>query len=991
MKIIVLLLMALLPLVSASAAGKAISENITVGSRTRNMLVYAPSDLPTNAPLLISLHGMNQDAAYQQGMANWEEIADREKFVVVYPNGIDHSWDISSTTNNKDLNFLQAIIDEMSSRYKINLSRVYLSGFSMGGMMTYFAANYMTDKFAAFAPVSGYLLWGDPVCSTRPVPIIHHHGNVDDVVTYDGIKARLAAWAKRNGCAETPTVVTPYPTDKPNSKCSRTTWAAGEAGVEVVLNTLDGKGHWHSNDQTGVVTSEEIWAFVKNYSLAPVVMSTTPENNSFDLSTITTYTLTFNSQVVPTGITISAKQGETTIGASIKETEATDVVTIELATAPANGVLTIELGNIADAKGNTLKSYVLTYTIGADESENSVATLTKKSLSAKIAAAEALAQSASAQTNSKVVSARDELTKKAEELKTFASTSPTEYAAAEKTLDQLMEALTKAIGDISNHALHINSPQAEANPWDWQMHYKLSTPLVKGKNYTLSMRMKASSNGSVALWPIDTQSTNRNEWGNSADVQYLAANNVTTEWQTYTWNFTTQFPLDEFDWVFGQFGGDLYFDDVVLVADGTDTNLIDGDFESGLPAGWEKISYQNLTFAVESTSSWGDLQSAIAKAQEALDKSATLTRTEAVSARELLVAAIANAQTFSSDNDEDYLAEAHKLIAATANLTQWIGVPDSADPNFYIFLCLGQSNMEGNAQPEEKDLTNVPERFKMLAAVDFTNPSRKMGEWYTAVPPLCRQTSGLTPADWFGRTMVEYTSDDVTIGVINVAIGGTKIEGFMNEYVADYVANEADWFKAYMACYNNEPFTRLVEMAKRAQNFGVIKGILLHQGESNNGDGEWCNKVKTVYERLLSELGLYAENVPLLAGEMVRKEQGGICYGHNDIIATLPKVIPTSYVISSEDCTAVSDGFHFTAEGYRKIGRRYALQMLKLLGIDTEKATPVNTINAAGAEVANVEIFDIYGRAVANGYKGIAVVRITYTNGKVVTEKRLVN
>ena len=137
----------MLPFVVANAASKATSENITVGGVSRNMLVYAPSDLPTNAPLLISLHGMNQDAAYQQGMANWEEIADREKFVVVYPNGIDHSWDISSTTNNKDLNFLQVIIDEMSTRYNINRSRVYLSGFSMGGMMTYFAANYMTDKY----------------------------------------------------------------------------------------------------------------------------------------------------------------------------------------------------------------------------------------------------------------------------------------------------------------------------------------------------------------------------------------------------------------------------------------------------------------------------------------------------------------------------------------------------------------------------------------------------------------------------------------------------------------------------------------------------------------------------------------------------------------------------------------------------------------------------------------------------------------------------
>lgn len=979
----------MLPFVVANAASKATSENITVGGVSRNMLVYAPSDLPTNAPLLISLHGMNQDAAYQQGMANWEEIADREKFVVVYPNGIDHSWDISSTTNNKDFNFLQVIIDEMATRYNINRSRVYLSGFSMGGMMTYFAANYMTDKFAAFAPVSGYLLWGDPVCSSRPIPIIHHHGTTDDVVPYDGVKARLEAWAKRNGCAETPTVVTPYPTDKPSSKCSRTTWAAGEAGVEVVLNTLDQKGHWHSNDQAGVVTSEEIWAFVKNYSLAPQVISVSPDNNSFDLDAITTYTVTFNAQVVTSGVSIVAKQGDATIGATIKETGNSDVVTIELATAPANGAFTIELSNIADEKGNTLASYVLTYTIGADESENSTATLTKKSLSEKIAAAEILVQGAAAQTNAKVVAARTDLSQKIEELQSFTSTSPAEYAAAEKTLDQLMEALTTAISDISNHALHINTPEAQANPWDWQMHYKLSTPLTKGGKYTLTMRIKASSNAQVGLWPIDTQSTNRNEWGNSADVQYLATYDVTTEWQTYTWSFTASFPLDEFDWVFGLFGGDLYFDDVVLVADGSDTNLIDGDFENGTPSGWEKISYQNLTFAVESTSSWLDLQSAIAKAQDALDKSATLTRAEAIAARENLVAAIAAAEVFSSDNDEDYLTEAQKLVATTAALTQWIGVPDSADPNFYIYLCFGQSNMEGNATPEEKDLTNVPERFKMMAAVDFSEQNRTKGEWYTAVPPLCRQNTGLTPADWFGRTMVEYTPDDVTIGVINVAVGGTKIEGFMNEYVADYVANEADWFKAYMACYDNEPFTRLVDMANIAKNYGVIKGILLHQGESNNGDGEWSTKVKTIYERLLTELDLYAENVPLLAGEMVRKEQGGLCYGHNDIIATLPKVVPTARVISSANCKAASDGLHFTAEGYRLIGRRYALQMLNLMGYDVEVDTPVRTIDS-DKQVVSTEAFDLFGRKVQPNQKGMVVIKTTLSDGTVLTTKQLV-
>ena len=127
----------------------------------------------------------------------------------------------------------------------------------------------------------------------------------------------------------------------------------------------------------------------------------------------------------------------------------------------------------------------------------------------------------------------------------------------------------------------------------------------------------------------------------------------------------------------------------------------------------------------------------------------------------------------------------------------------------------------------------------MMAAVDFSNPVRKRGEWYIAIPPLCRQGTGLTPADYFGRTMVEKQADNITVGVINVAVGGTSIKGFMEEYVADYVAGEADWFKNYMASYDNNPFRRLVETAKRAQNYGIIRGILMHQGETDGGMGNW--------------------------------------------------------------------------------------------------------------------------------------------------------
>jgi len=685
----------------------------------------------------------------------------------------------------------------------------------------------------------------------------------------------------------------------------------------------------------GEKTSEVKWSFLKNYSLSPQVVFSKPDNNSFDLDAITTYTVTFNAPIDTSVISIIAKQEEATIEATIKETENTDVIIIELADKPSNGILTIELSNIVDANGNTLSSYILTYTIGTDDSDNSTATLTKRSLTEKIAAAETLAQNATEQINAKVIATRNELMQKAEELKSFVSTSPIEYAEAEETLEQLMTALSTSISDISNNALLISTQEEQTEVENLQMCYKLSQPLVAEQNYSLTMRMKASAIVQVCLKVVDTQSTNRDDLGNSVDLQYLATFDVTTEWQTYTWTFTTTYPIDEFDWLLGQFNGNLYFDDVTLVADYSETNLIDDNFENEIPTGWETISNQNINFEIVTTSSWYDLLQAIDDAKAAIDTTANSIHAEALDARQALIDAIEEAMALVVDNDDEYKTEADKIIAATAALKQWIGVPDSPDPNFYIYLCFGQSNMEGNATPEEMDITDVPERFKMMPAVDFPKQNRIKGKWYTAIPPLCRQNTGLTPADWFGRTMLDYLPEDVTIGVINVSVGGVKIEGFINECVADYLVDQIYWLKGIMALYNNEPFTRLVEMAKLAQKYGVIKGILLHQGESNSGDSEWPNKVKIIYERILTELDLEAENVPILSGEMARKEQGGVVYNFNSIIATLPDVIPTSYVISSEDCPA-ADICHFTADGYRIIGSRYASQMLKLMGIDAD-------------------------------------------------------
>ncbi|GEL11458.1 protein of unknown function [Flavobacterium glycines] len=255
----------------------------------------------------------------------------------------------------------------------------------------------------------------------------------------------------------------------------------------------------------------------------------------------------------------------------------------------------------------------------------------------------------------------------------------------------------------------------------------------------------------------------------------------------------------------------------------------------------------------------------------------------------------------------------------------------SQDKNFQIYLSFGQSNMEGNAKIEPQDTVEVDGRFQVLEAVNCPELGREMGKWYTAVPPLCRCKTGLTLTDYFGRTMVESLPKNVKVGIINVAVGGCKIELFDKDKYESYVATAPDWMKGMIKEYDGNPYGRLVEMAKIAQKSGVIKGILLHQGESNTGDTLWTKKVKIVYDNLMKDLNLDPKKVPLLSGETVHEEQNGKCASMNKIIATLPETIPNSYVISSRGCTVAKDNLHFDAAGYRELGRRYADKMLTLL------------------------------------------------------------
>lgn len=259
------------------------------------------------------------------------------------------------------------------------------------------------------------------------------------------------------------------------------------------------------------------------------------------------------------------------------------------------------------------------------------------------------------------------------------------------------------------------------------------------------------------------------------------------------------------------------------------------------------------------------------------------------------------------------------LVTATASLLGGTSFAQTPSPDFHIYLAFGQSNMEGNGAVPAAEKTGVNPRFQLMSAVNCPALSRTKGAWSTAVPPLCRCGTGMTPADYFGRTLVDSLPANVKIGVINVAVAGCAIEMFDKDKYQAYIAGQADWMKNISKEYGDNPYGTLVTLAKQAQKDGVIKGFLLHQGESGSSTNQWANEVKIIYNNLITDLGLDAAKTPLLAGDLVTS---------STMVKNLPTTLPNSYVISSTGLGKNSDNLHFSPDGYKEFGKRYASTML---------------------------------------------------------------
>jgi hypothetical protein len=262
------------------------------------------------------------------------------------------------------------------------------------------------------------------------------------------------------------------------------------------------------------------------------------------------------------------------------------------------------------------------------------------------------------------------------------------------------------------------------------------------------------------------------------------------------------------------------------------------------------------------------------------------------------------------------------VVLATISILGQIGFAQTPSPDFHIYLAFGQSNMEGNGSVPAAEKTGVNPRFQVLAAVNCSGLSRTKGTWYTAVPPLCRCNTGMTPADYFGRTLVDSLPANIKVGVINVSVAGSAIEMFDKDKYQSYLTGQADWMKSIANEYGGNPYAALVTLAKQAQKDGVIKGFLLHQGESGSSTNQWANEVKIIYNNLITDLSLNAAKTPLLAGDLVSS---------STMIKNLPNTLPNSYVISSQGLGKNGDNLHFSPDGYKEFGKRYGATMLGIL------------------------------------------------------------
>lgn len=296
------------------------------------------------------------------------------------------------------------------------------------------------------------------------------------------------------------------------------------------------------------------------------------------------------------------------------------------------------------------------------------------------------------------------------------------------------------------------------------------------------------------------------------------------------------------------------------------------------------------------------------------------------------------------------------------------------NPNFHIYIAYGQSNMAGNGEivPAEDQATD-PKNFLMIASHNAsanqrsgrTTQSIETGKWYPAIPPMFHPTENLSPADYFGRAMVD-SLPGVTVGIIPVAIGAVAIKAFDKDQYQAYFNSAESYIKNWARDYDSNPYQRIVDLGKKAKEVGVIKGFIFHQGETDGSGTEWQNTVYKTYKDIVNALELDENEVAFVAGEMLQ-EGNNCCSSKNGGIAQLKSKFKKFGLASSKGLQGNGrDPYHFGRAGVIELGKRYCSEMLKLIDKTIDPDAPaVNLVDPSQSVVPDEppEEYGPYGDA----------------------------
>ena len=283
-----------------------INASINHGGITRDYILYVPNSYVTGnqVPLVFNFHGYTSNATQQMWYGDFRAIADTAGFIIVHPEGtLDNSgvthWNVGwggSTID--DIGFTSALIDSIAAEYSINQDRVYSTGMSNGGFMSYQLACELSDRIAAIASVTGSmnLGWFNSCNPSHPMPVMEIHGTLDPTVSYnassftESIPDIMNYWANFNNCNSTP-ITTNVPNINTIDGCTaeHQIWENGNNGSTVEHYKIIGGEHsWPGalfpNGVTNqdIDASEKIWEFFSKYDINGLISPTSISNISND-------------------------------------------------------------------------------------------------------------------------------------------------------------------------------------------------------------------------------------------------------------------------------------------------------------------------------------------------------------------------------------------------------------------------------------------------------------------------------------------------------------------------------------------------------------------------------------------------------------------------------------------------------------------------------------------------------------------------------------